>query len=235
MGLSYFWNKNELRSINNIQFYNGFDQKFIGACSVNASSLTNCLIKLSEDEYVYGGNYYRRIKLGGVTVAVLINDTIYPAITDPNDALIGLVSANGSAIEFTRSFNDFGVKLSATGNKELEKAVPFSFGNLIQIPSLNGLVLQSKTRVYIPKINQWASVDTAAVWNPELLLKHAGNWNALEYASGDPVNKIDAKGTWSELNEMVSMPGVRQELEVYKVAGLAAVDGYKTFAVGGKY
>jgi hypothetical protein len=231
-GLSLEWNKNELRSINNVQFYNGFNQQFMGACASDATTLAGCLIKLSDDEYTYGGHYYRRIKLGGATAAILIDDTLYPAITDHNDALIGLISADGSKVEFLRTFDDFGAKVVVTGNVELEKKIPFSFGNLIQIPMLNGDVLQSKTRVYLPKVNRWASVDTAAVWSPEMLLNNAGNWNALEYASGDGVNKVDSKGSWAELEQVLSMNGVRAELEVYKVAGLKAIDTYTNILAG---
>jgi RHS repeat-associated protein len=196
--LLFKWQGHTLESVKfkgvNYKQHYGIDEQYIGTCKENATSTKDCVLKISDDEFLVEGIYFKKIIISGVIVGILVNDQFYPAILDHNGAVVGLYKVDGSGIEFLRSFNAFGVKESVSGNKKLESLMPFTFGHLIQVSFFNGELLQSQTRAYLPSTGEWASVDAYALWNPNELEKNVGNWNAIEYASGDPVNKLDVSG-----------------------------------------
>jgi RHS repeat-associated protein len=80
--------------------------------------------------------------------------------------------------------------------RALVKLIPWSFAGLIDPLSVfadkhTPTLYWSQSRVYSPTLREWLTVDPMVKMDPQSLVEMPGNWNAVEYASGDPVNLVD--------------------------------------------
>ena len=107
------------------------------------------------------------------------------------------MSEDGKSLLFEREYSEWGEKLNVWGDRDFEKKIPFAFAGLIQLPSFNGEILQSETRIYLPSLGIWQEADNLIKWNPESLVNAPGSWSPLAYAGNDPVNFVDPSGNAS--------------------------------------
>lgn len=234
------------------------DKKWKGTCPEKFKSLDDCFIKKGVDEYISRGKYIRAIRVAGRILGVLYKNEFYPAITDHLGSVLALVSPDGKKLAFERVYSEWGEKEKVIGDKELEKNIPWAFAGLIQHPFLNGEILQSDTRIYIPALGIWSSADNLVKWSPNSLKGLPGNWNPILYASGDPVNNMDPSGHYSlsaadgagfsmkfreelkvdSFNKWNSAEGRAYRTEAIKNLGkvsIVAVGGAATLVAGGPF
>ncbi|EPZ50975.1 hypothetical protein M902_2684 [Bacteriovorax sp. BAL6_X] len=155
------------------------------------------LYKVNKDTYLLNSkDLVHKLVVNNRIIAVVINEVIYPVLTDHIGSVIAMYDKSGTKL-WEREYSLWGVKkliyTKDDAAKKLESLTIFGFAHLLEVPNIKG-IYWSQTRAYLPYYKEWASIDPTFIYSPEKLLKHKNNWNYFQYASGDPINFVDPSG-----------------------------------------
>lgn len=151
------WNDDNLAGIDNLQFFYDSSGALVASCPKDVDKITTeqCLIKYGQDLVVYQNNLVKLIQFDGISVAVQINDKIYPVLADHLGSIRVMMSEDGKRVLWERSYSLWGSKTVYFGNnesdsesenrnvqdldeiKKLENLTVWSFAGLMEVPGLN--------------------------------------------------------------------------------------------------
>ncbi len=127
---------------------------------------------------------------------MLIEGKFYPVLLDHRGSIVAAFDKTKTL--FIRHYNDWGqktVEYFSEEARQIERLIVWDFAQMIHNPLLkNDDIYHAAYRSYSPVVGQWASLDPLFMKNPDQLVSLRGNWNPVEYASGDPVNFVDPSG-----------------------------------------
>jgi RHS repeat-associated protein len=198
-----------LLSLGNINFYYEHNGHLKIACpksmGLNPVNLwSQCLIYLDEDTFVVKGHLVIRERINQQVIGFWIDQTFMPAVSDHLGSIKAIFSTSGDRVVLSREYSAWGMKQEKiytphAQERALVKLIPWSFAGLIEPFSVfadkyTPTLYWSQSRVYSPYVREWLTVDPMVKMDPQSLVEMPGNWNAVEYASGDPVNLVDPSG-----------------------------------------
>ena len=154
---------------------------------------------LSSDLHLIEGNFVKYFRLGSKIIGAFIckeKCEFYPVLTDYQNSVKAIFNEEGLLL-VERSFTTWGelesVKLHNEEAKKIDRLIRYDFAGLIRPYKTEFLI--SNTRVYAPAYGQWHKVDPLIYEKPEVFIQgRILESDALSYAGGDPVNKVDPSG-----------------------------------------
>ncbi|MBF0316244.1 MAG: hypothetical protein HQK52_22695, partial [Oligoflexia bacterium] len=224
-------------------FYDGSGELLAACPTLEQVSTERCTVKVNDDLFIHKGSVLKLDRIGGLPVALTIDGQTYPLISDYLGNVRAMLSSDPTTkrkVLWRRDYSAWGFKAviynqeNLKESKRLEQLTLWSFAGLIELPGMNKpladkeqlLFYFSKSRVYSPSIGEWMSVDPLVQGAPVDLQAAPGNWRGVEYASGDPVNRIDDSGFRVDWNDYIlTNPKVRTTIE--KLNSLIIEKGHK--------
>lgn len=199
--LTHAWSGDFLTSVGGRTIYYNGDGTWVASCPDGSTDTQECVFRLADDAFLIHGKPVILIRLESLPAAVFTPDGIFPLISDHLGSVRGLLDSSGSLV-WERHYDAWGKKkvfLKTPEVKASEESILWSFAGLVEQPgvvsSMSFPLYWSKTRVYSPELKEWLSVDPQVRWNPGKLLKAPGNWHAVRYAMGRPLEFIDPQGS----------------------------------------
>ncbi|EQC45082.1 RHS repeat-associated core domain protein [Bacteriovorax sp. BSW11_IV] len=182
--------------------------EFRSSCKVsNTGDDEECFVRITDNDFLIGGSSVHYIKINNDVKGIVIKNengdvSYYYALTDSLGSLVGVLDKNLEPI-FIRKYSKFGSFETIILNEEigriLDHQITLAFAGLHKNPYLEytdneAQVLHSKTRLYLPQIREWASLDPIIYLNPKALLMMEGRISPFRYAKGEPLNFVDSSG-----------------------------------------
>ena len=125
------------------------------------------------------------------------NETIfYPIVTDTRGS-VRLVYNNSGHLAMMKNYTTWGeidLGKSEVIEKGIDRLIILDFANLKR-PSIKFPYLFSNSRVYVPSIGEWTTIDPLLLQSPEVFaFDRVKESDGISYAGNDPVNFVDPSG-----------------------------------------
>jgi RHS repeat-associated protein len=200
---AFGWNGELLSTVGGRQIYYGAGGEWVASCPAHISPTEHperCVIKLESDVLLVEGRVVALIRFEGTPVALFYQGFgLYPVATDHLGSIRAEFSEDGKTVLWDRHYGAWGKKqvvASGADGTALEKLTPWSFAGLMELPGVESSLYWSRTRVYSPDLREWMSADPLVKWDPQVLLSHPGNWHAVRYAGGRPLEFVNPTGSF---------------------------------------
>ena len=208
------WSGEQLQKAFGRTFYYDGTNSLVAGCpdGVLPTDASKCTLKLGDDLWSVNGQAVMAVRMEGRIIGVIYKGSLYPVITDHLGSVRAMLHYSTGNIIWERQYGPWGSKrvlinpaLDAAGKKraaELEAGTVWSFAGLVELPGVESNtghpVYWSRTRAYSSELHEWMSVDPVVKWNPRTLLDKPGNWHAVRYAAGRPMEYSDTTGAFTE-------------------------------------
>ncbi|MCK5882045.1 MAG: hypothetical protein KAG61_00030, partial [Bacteriovoracaceae bacterium] len=172
--------------LTNVVGLNNFDDHTIQFLSNNIHFTNNKWVK-----YIY----VSAVLVGAIVIGE--NETIfYPIVTDTRGS-VRLVYNNSGHLAMMKNYTTWGeidLGKSEVIEKGIDRLIILDFANLKR-PSIKFPYLFSNSRVYVPSIGEWTTIDPLLLQSPEVFaFDRVKESDGISYAGNDPVNFVDPSG-----------------------------------------